>query len=107
MLNRFIAFFRSVFLIGLVATAFGALPARAANETAPDYALSMHGDVALPADYTHFPYTNPDAPKKGSLTVGVVGTFDSLNPFVLKSMRTTARAACIMMASLAIWCTRR
>ncbi|SBW15763.1 extracellular solute-binding protein [Brucella sp. 10RB9215] len=91
MLNRFIAFFRSVFLIGLVATAFGALPARAANETAPDYALSMHGDVALPADYTHFPYTNPDAPKKGSLTVGVVGTFDSLNPFVLKSMRTTAR----------------
>ncbi|WP_435657738.1 extracellular solute-binding protein [Brucella pituitosa] len=51
----------------------------------------MHGDVALPADFTHFPYANPDAPKGGALKMGVVGTFDSLNPFVLKSMRTTAR----------------
>lgn len=55
------------------------------------HALSMHGDVALPADFTHLPYANPNAPKGGSLTIGVVGTFDSLNPFVLKSMRTTAR----------------
>ncbi|WP_094508625.1 extracellular solute-binding protein [Brucella thiophenivorans] len=51
----------------------------------------MHGDVALPADFTHFPYANPDAPKGGTLRMGVVGTYDSLNPFVLKSMRTTAR----------------
>ncbi|WP_306119392.1 MULTISPECIES: extracellular solute-binding protein [unclassified Roseitalea] len=51
----------------------------------------MHGEPALPADYTHFPYANPDAPQDGSVTYGVVGTFDSLNPFVLKSMRTTAR----------------
>lgn len=33
----------------------------------------------------------PEAPKGGTLRMGVVGTFDSLNPFVLKSMRTTAR----------------
>ncbi len=65
--------------------------ARAVAQTQPDYALSMHGDVALPADFSHFPYANPDAPKGGALTMGVVGTFDSLNPFVLKSMRTTAR----------------
>nr|WP_247876696.1 extracellular solute-binding protein [Ochrobactrum sp. CM-21-5] len=51
----------------------------------------MHGDVALPAGFTHFPYADPDAPKGGALKMGVVGTFDSLNPFVLKSMRTTAR----------------
>ncbi|WP_245416453.1 extracellular solute-binding protein [Pseudochrobactrum asaccharolyticum] len=51
----------------------------------------MHGDVALPADYKHFAYTNPEAPKAGKITYGVVGTFDSLNPFVLQSMRTTAR----------------
>lgn len=63
----------------------------AVANNAPDYALSMHGDVALPADFTHFPYANPDAPKGGTLRMGVVGTFDSLNPFVLKSMRTTAR----------------
>ncbi|WP_411506778.1 extracellular solute-binding protein [Brucella anthropi] len=67
------------------------MPVQAVAEAQLDYALSMHGDVALPADFTHFPYANADAPKGGALKMGVVGTFDSLNPFVLKSMRTTAR----------------
>nr|WP_245419022.1 extracellular solute-binding protein [Phyllobacterium endophyticum] len=51
----------------------------------------MHGEPALAADYKAFPYVNPDAPKEGSITYGVVGTFESLNPFLIKSMRTTAR----------------
>ena len=57
----------------------------------PRHGIAMHGEPALPADYEHFPYADPDAPRDGSITYGVVGTFDSLNPFVLKSMRTTAR----------------
>jgi peptide/nickel transport system substrate-binding protein len=51
----------------------------------------MHGSPALPAEYKNFPYVNPDVKKGGRITYGVVGTFDSLNPFILKSMRTTAR----------------
>ncbi|TIX63874.1 MAG: ABC transporter substrate-binding protein [Mesorhizobium sp.] len=51
----------------------------------------MQGEPALPADYTHFNYANPDAPKGGSITYCVVGSFDNLNPFILKSLRTTAR----------------
>ena len=57
----------------------------------PSHGIAMHGNAALPAGYVHFPYVNPDAPKAGSITYGVVGTFDSLNPFLIKSMRTTAR----------------
>ncbi len=57
----------------------------------PLHGIAMHGSPQLPADYSHFPYANPDAPKGGSITYGVVGTFDSLNPFVVKGMRTTAR----------------
>lgn len=57
----------------------------------PTYAIAMHGDPALPGDFTHFPYANPNAPKGGSITYGVIGTFDNLNPFILSSMRTTAR----------------
>ncbi|MEM5500880.1 extracellular solute-binding protein [Ahrensia kielensis] len=57
----------------------------------PKHGIAMHGEPQLPADYKHFQYVNPDAPKGGSMAYGVVGTFDSLNPFVLKSMRTTAR----------------
>lgn len=82
-MNRFVTFLSGTLAASLMLT----LPALAE----PDYALSMHGDVALPAGFTHFPSVNPEAPKGGNATYGVVGTFDSLNPFVLKSMRTTAR----------------
>jgi len=54
-------------------------------------ALAMIGKPQLPADFTHFPYVNPHAPKGGKLTFGVVGTFDGLNPFVIRNFRTTAR----------------
>ncbi|MCJ8051812.1 extracellular solute-binding protein [Shinella curvata] len=58
---------------------------------APLHGIAMHGEPALPADYKHFSYVNPDVKKGGRIAYGVVGTFDSLNPFILKSMRTTAR----------------
>ena len=57
----------------------------------PLHGISMHGTPALPADYKSFPYVNPDVKKGGRVSYGVVGTFDSLNPFILKGMRTTAR----------------
>lgn len=57
----------------------------------PVHGIAMHGTPALPAGYTHFPYVNPDVKKGGKVAYGVVGTFDSLNPFNLKSIRTTAR----------------
>ncbi|MER8431416.1 extracellular solute-binding protein [Mesorhizobium caraganae] len=57
----------------------------------PKHAIAMQGEPALPADYTHFDYANPDAPKGGNITFFVVGSFDYLNPFILKSLRTTAR----------------
>jgi peptide/nickel transport system substrate-binding protein len=57
----------------------------------PKYAIAMQGEPALPLGYTHFDYANPDAPKGGSVTYCVVGTFDNLNPFIIKSLRTTAR----------------
>lgn len=57
----------------------------------PVHALAMQGEPALPADYDHFNYVNPEAPKGGSITYCVVGSFDNLNPFILRSLRTTAR----------------
>lgn len=46
----------------------------------------MHGDPALPPGFTHLPYANPDAPKGGRLTFGILGTFDSLNPMIVKGL---------------------
>ena len=52
------------------------------------YAIAMHGDPALPADFDHFPYANPSAPKGGRLSLGFLGAFDSLNPFNVKAGST-------------------
>jgi peptide/nickel transport system substrate-binding protein len=50
------------------------------------HAIAMHSAPALPADFTHLPYANPDAPKGGRLTWGTLGTFDSLNPMIVKGL---------------------
>ena len=41
---------------------------------------------ALPADFPHMPYANPDAPKGGRLAWGLLGTFDSLNPLIVRGL---------------------
>ena len=53
---------------------------------AETHAIAMHGEPALPADFTHMPYANPDAPKGGRLVWGVFGTFDSLNPLIVRGL---------------------
>jgi peptide/nickel transport system substrate-binding protein len=52
----------------------------------PRHGLAMHGEPALPAGFTHFPYVNPEAPKGGQLKLGALGSFDSLNPFIIKGV---------------------
>ncbi len=46
----------------------------------------MHGTPALPATFTSMPYANPDAPKGGRLRFGILGTFDSLNPLIVRGV---------------------
>ena len=47
-------------------------------------AIAMRGAPALPPGFTSLAYANPDAPKGGRLTLSLLGTFDSLNPFIVK-----------------------
>ena len=51
---------------------------------APVHAIAMHGEPKYPADFKHFDYVNPDAPKGGAVAFGVLGSFDSLNPLIVK-----------------------
>ncbi len=57
----------------------------------PLHGIAMHGAPALPAGYQAFDYVNPGVKKGGKIAYGVVGTFNNLNPFILKAKRTTAR----------------
>ena len=50
----------------------------------PTYGLSLTGTLQLPPDFTHFPAANPDAPKGGNVTLAAIGSFDSLNPFIVR-----------------------
>lgn len=48
------------------------------------HGYSFFGDLTYPADYEHFDYVNPDAPKGGEISVWAPGTFDSMNPYSRK-----------------------
>ncbi|NKC32678.1 extracellular solute-binding protein [Falsiroseomonas selenitidurans] len=48
------------------------------------HALSLLGEPALPADFTHFPWVNPAAPKGGEIALTALGTFDSFNAYILR-----------------------
>ncbi|MBX3597179.1 MAG: ABC transporter substrate-binding protein [Rhizobiaceae bacterium] len=67
-------------LLAALALIFGIIEASAA----PSHAIAMHGEPALPADFDHLPYANPDAPKGGRINYAWPGTFDSVNPFIIQ-----------------------
>ncbi|MEO0671932.1 MAG: extracellular solute-binding protein [Pseudomonadota bacterium] len=53
----------------------------------PKHGISTFGELKYPADFKHFDYVNPDAPKGGRLSrIGSRGlvTFDSFNGYILK-----------------------
>ena len=79
---RFLRSFGVLAAAALVATLM--LPEQARAE--PAYGIAMHGAPALPAGFRQMPYVNPDAPQGGRLVQGVLGTFDSLNPFIVRGL---------------------
>ena len=53
------------------------------------HALAMAGTPKYAQDFKHFDYTNPNAPKGGDVKLATVGTFDSLNPFIIRGVAAT------------------
>jgi microcin C transport system substrate-binding protein len=56
------------------------------QKTTTTHALALHGDIKYGPGFRHFDYVNPDAPKGGTVKLAGIGTFDSLNPFILKGV---------------------
>ena len=79
--------FRFPFALFVLLVTAGAEPVAAA----PTHGIAMIGEPALPPDFKHFPYANPDAPKGGKVTYGVVGTFESTNQFIVQGGNAAAR----------------
>ena len=76
MLRRFVA---AALLLSL-----SAAPACAEEGLEHHHAISLIGTPKYPADFKHFDYVNPDAPKGGLVRMADIGSFDSLNPILYK-----------------------
>src|SRR6516162_5445385 len=53
---------------------------------AATHGMSLFGDLKYGPDFKHFDYVNPDAPKGGTMRYAAIGTFDNLNPFIIKGV---------------------
>lgn len=50
------------------------------------YGLSLYGDLKYGPDFTHFDYADPNAPQGGTMHFDAIGTFGTLNPFVISGV---------------------
>lgn len=79
--------------------AFTAAPAASQVGDSATHAIAMYGEPALPPDFVSLPHVNPDAPKGGRIVFGEAGSFDSMNPFILKG-RAPAGLSALTVESL-------
>jgi len=79
-------------LAGLVWPRFFTRAAQAASQETETHGLSIFGDLAMPEDFSHFPYVNTNAPKGGEIALQVSATagnqnfttFNTLNIYILE-----------------------
>ena len=75
---------RPLWLAGVIVLAISAPTAWSDEAVQPVHGVAMHGDLRYGPDFEHFSYADPNAPKGGTLTLSAIGSFDSLNPYILK-----------------------
>lgn len=69
---------------GFLAAAFLCVAALCPAAAEPRHGIAMQGEPALPAGFQHLPYADPSAPKGGLLRQATAGSFDNVNPFIVK-----------------------
>ncbi len=79
-LKRFFTFF-CIFLVFS-----SAARAECATGATCSHAIAVWDTPKYPPNFTHFDYANPDAPRSGSVKLAQIGTFDSLNMYILKGV---------------------
>ncbi len=62
------------------------LAAIAAVAAAGSHGLSLFGELKYGPDFKNFDYVNPHAPKGGTMKFSAIGTYDTLNPYVVKGV---------------------
>jgi peptide/nickel transport system substrate-binding protein len=73
----------SRFIVAVTVALLGALVPAGAE---PMHGIALYGEPKQPPDFAHFSYVNPEAPKGGRLVLGAFGSFDNLNPLIIKGV---------------------
>lgn len=85
-------------MVAVLVAIWSVLPLHAEETIIRSHGISAFGDLKYPADFAHFDYVNPEAPKGGTFSTWAFGTFDSLSPYILKG--NAAAGASIFFDSL-------
>ena len=81
---RAVRFWSAMAVSACVGVAAGSAQAQDEAAIITSHGYSFYGDLTYPADYPHFNYVNPEAPKGGEISISTLGTFDSMNPYSRK-----------------------
>lgn len=71
-------------IAALTLSAVSTLSAFAEENVTKSWAFAEFGEPLYDETMEHWPYANPNAPKGGKITLGSFGSFDTLNPYILK-----------------------
>lgn len=86
-MKRTVRYIRGIFILVFSVFIMGvAVSGIAEQKVTISHAFALHGDIRYEPDFQHFEYVNPDAPKGGTVRLAIIGTYDSLNPFILKGV---------------------
>lgn len=95
---------RLLLLVTITAWLASELSAQPVSDVAPapkvhrGHAIAMHGEPKYGPDFKHFEYVDPNAPKGGTMRLGVTGTFDSFNPYIIKGNAASGAGAETLLA---------
>jgi microcin C transport system substrate-binding protein len=74
---------RRIAVMAMLVSALAAAPVPA-QEIRGAHGVALHGQPKYGPGFSHFDYVNPEAPKGGEVRLAAFGSFDSLNPYILK-----------------------
>ena len=82
---------RRSFIVSAALFPFTTRLSMAATEPAPagSHGISLFGELKYGPDFKNFDYANPNAPKGGMMKLSAIGTYDTLNPYIVKGVPAT------------------
>jgi microcin C transport system substrate-binding protein len=91
---------KAMVLVGTMMLGLSSAALSAEEAVEPRHGMAMYDDLKYGPGFEHFDYVTPDAPVGGTATFSAIGTFDTLNPFIIKG--TAAAGVGLLFETLTV-----